>query len=388
MGHSAKKVLLVGNPNTEDVFVPNFAKHLLSQRPQYQVDIAYFYGVNDLPAFYKDLHISVFSPFHGKQAWFENLPKIRVFLRKWYAKRLLRLLDPYDICHIHGVDPFLSLIAEQLMTRSNKIVATVYGSEFYRSTPVLKRLQRRIYDLASAITLANPSTLAEFDHFYQGDYSAKLANLRYGLAPLDNLNALSGVSADQCKVAMGIDPSYLVVTCGSNGSVNQQHLEMIQSISDKIPQLSRKTLFLFPMTYNYTREYRDKVLDLLRSSRLEYRTYADFLTEGDVARIRKGTDIFINLQTTDQLSGAMQEHLYENNVVITGSWLPYKPLEEKGITLNKIDSVSEIGAALVEIVAQLESHKGQARQARDVIGEMSSWQNCMTSWIDLYESIS
>lgn len=387
MKQSSKKVLLVGNPSTEDVFVPNFARHLISQRPGYDVDIVYFYGTKELPVFYRELDISVFTPFKGEKAWFESLPKIRVFIRKWYAKRLLKGMGFYDVCHIHGVDPFLSLVAEELMTHCRNLIATVYGSEFYRSTPVLKRLQRRIYDRASAITLANTATFSEFNQFYQCNYQGKLANLRYGLAPLDYLNALSGVTAEQCKIQMGIDPDYLVVTCGSNGNRNQQHFEIIKSICNELSHVSRKILFLFPMTYNYTYEYRDYVIKTLRSSSLNYRVVTDFLSENEVAYIRKCTDIFINLQTTDQLSGAMQEHLYENNIVITGSWLPYQLLEDRGIALNKIDSVGEVGAVLTKIINRFECYKEQTGNARAIIGEMSSWQNCMNNWLKLYECV-
>ncbi len=54
----------------------------------------------------------------------------------------------------------------------------------------------------------------------------------------------------------------------------------------------------------------------------------------------------IQLQATDSFSSSMRETLYAGNIVITGDWLPYGTLDEKGVFMLKVSSVEEAERSL------------------------------------------
>ena len=51
------------------------------------------------------------------------------------------------------------------------------------------------------------------------------------------------------------------------------------------------------------------------------------LNDQELTNLRLNCEVFINLQDTDQLSGAMLETLCADKIVITGSWLNYDVLK-------------------------------------------------------------
>jgi hypothetical protein len=46
----------------------------------------------------------------------------------------------------------------------------------------------------------------------------------------------------------------------------------------------------------------------------------------------------------------MQEFLYANNIIITGSWLPYEVFDNEGIQYVKIDDISELYLELKKVI--------------------------------------
>jgi len=45
----------------------------------------------------------------------------------------------------------------------------------------------------------------------------------------------------------------------------------------------------------------------------------------------------------DRIIVTVQEYLYAENIVITGDWLPYDTLDERGVFMLKVSSVEEVG---------------------------------------------
>jgi len=109
------------------------------------------------------------------------------------------------------------------------------------------------------------------------------------------------------------------------------------------------------------------------------------MPDREIALIRKASDVFINVQVTDQFSGSMQEHLFAENVVITGDWLPYKTLDERGVFMRKVSSVDDVGRELLHVAHNLDSLRKNCLINPDIIWELSSWEKNIQSWVGLYE---
>ena len=103
----------------------------------------------------------------------------------------------------------------------------------------------------------------------------------------------------------------------------------------------------------------------------------------ELATYRCCTDILIQLQTTDQFSGAMQEVMASGGNVITGAWLPYEILKEKKVHFWTISEFAELTDALKGVTFNPIT-KEQALHNTDVINSLSNWNMVIANWVDLY----
>ena len=99
-----------------------------------------------------------------------------------------------------------------------------------------------------------------------------------------------------------------------------------------------------------------------------------------MAALRLLSDIFIQVQTTDALSGSTQEHLYAGSFTIVGDWLPYKILKESGVVFNSVRSISEINGFIKSFNPECTDFKETNISA---IGMLSSWKYTIKDWVML-----
>lgn len=372
------KLCILGNANSP--FVINFLTHLISK-----------IGISRLYLLTKEKNILLDPTIIQYEAqWsigiIKKIPKIRVILRilkeVWLTKKM-----PYcDIYHMHFVDWSFAFYSGILEKKCKSFVCSVWGSDFYKSSRLQRKLQERLYRVAKVITFANEVTKDQFNKYYKERYKEKLRLCRFGLAPLDELRKLT-LSKEDCKKKLGIYENAIVVVVGYNNSPAQQHLEVIDSLMEYSNLLPSNILLLFPMAYGGSVDYKDFVKQKLYSSGLKYKIIDNFMSSEDVALLRKSADIMIQVQKTDQFSGSMQEHIFARNVVITGSWLPYGILEEKGVFLLKISTVEEVGEKLLNVFKNLDAFREKCNGNPEIIWELSSWDKNIHSWIEIYDEL-
>jgi glycosyltransferase involved in cell wall biosynthesis len=210
-----------------------------------------------------------------------------------------------------------------------------------------------------------------------------LRSVYFGLEPLELLDSMTHIGAAESKKHFGISPDTLVITCGYNASPNQQHIEIINALTNarSIPE---RHLVVVPLTYGGNTGYKQEVREILSKSGLNYRTIDTFLPDSDIAMWRKASDIFIQVQKTDALSGSMQESLFCDNIVITGAWLPYEVLKEKGIAFFEVNNVKEITTKLDFIISNYPQIREEIRSANTPEKFTHAfWKNCIAGWHDV-----
>ncbi len=144
------------------------------------------------------------------------------------------------------------------------------------------------------------------------------------------------------------------------------------------------------MTYgnNNILKYSESIIEVFQGSGIEHKILSTYLTDNEVAHLRNASDIMIQLQPTDQLSGAMQEHMFAENVVITGSWLPYQVLEDEGVYFRKVDTIPQINNDLLYCLKHLEEEQQKAKGNKEIIYSLSSWPVNIEKWNNLYVKLS
>ncbi len=311
---------------------------------------------------------------------FKTLPKLHMAFRIYFISKLLRTME-FELVNIH-FSSWKYLFFLSALKRFRMII-TFYGSDFYRTSSFVKRIQNIIYKKADAFTFTNPMTKDAFTQYY-GNYEDKSHVCRFGLKALNYIDKNRLKPKEEMRRVLGYSESKTIVTCGHNATRAQQHRKIIDELVLLGNDVLRKMQFVFPMTYGDIR-YREEIKDLLQKSGLDYVVLEEFLCEDDNAYVKLSSNIMINVLQTDSFSGSMQEFLYAGNKVITGSWLPYEVFDAAGIVYTKIDSIHQLVTTLKEILDHPGEEKGAFENNRAIVSMLSSWSANIATWIQVYE---
>jgi hypothetical protein len=303
----------------------------------------------------------------------------------WLFFFLLRNGRKYDHIHIHYLLIDFAFLAPLFGMLGKRPVITVYGSDLLRISPSRKKALKGILRCSRLLTFANQEVRDRVCSYYRIDHS-KTRICRFGLPPLDHIRALDVQHPDALRQQLGLPEGRTVICVGTNFNSNQQHVKIMKSLAENEPLagMSERLHFVFPLTYGTELGYRQTLLNHLEQFPFGRTVLTEFLSDADNAALRRTCDIMVQLQEYDQLSGAMQEHLYAGNVVITGTWLPYMTFRERGVYFIEIDDVSQAGQAVFNAVVNLDAEKEKCRNNQRAIYDLSSWEANIDSWTSLY----
>ena len=318
--------------------------------------------------------------------WFRATRGVKFF---WFLLRYRGLLravpNDYDAVHVFYLSAIWGALAGALAKKGGRTIVSLFGSDVYRTTVPLKSLQARLLKRADRITAANQDTLdtTRRTHSVAAD---RCAIIRFGLRPLEHIERLRSLGdRSYHKRAMMIPEESIALVAGYNASAHQHHTEIIDALRAVSSDVRKRLFIIAPMTMGGGAEYKAGVRAMLEASGLEHRIITDLMTDEDVARLRLATDIMIQVQPTDQLAGAMQEHLFAGSVVITGDWLPYSVLRDAGVRFWTVDDRSKLTAVVEASVSELHARQAACLGNAEPIGALSSWSHTAPQWSALYD---
>ena len=310
---------------------------------------------------------------------FKNIPKLSMFFRIWYIKKVIQEND-YDIVNIH-ISRWMYLFILPWLVKQ-KLVVTFYGSDFYRTSNFIKNIQKSLYKKADTITFTNALTKESFLKYYK-KFDNKSRVCRFGLKTLDFIDKNRDIDQKELRSSLGYNVEKIIVTCGYNATKEQQHDKIIENILKLPKNILERIQFIFPMTYGNSL-HRENIKAILKQTTLDYIILEDFLYGDDNANIKLASDIMINILETDSFSGSMQEFLYADNIVITGSWLPYELFDKSGIQYLKINNTIELSDKMLNLLLS-DMNSFPVKQNGKVIADLSLWNNNIESWIDVFK---
>ena len=372
------KVLFIGDANS---FLVIQLVKWIDRCSDLEVEILHTYNS---PVSTPEIYSKVYS-FH---IW-NFLIKVPYYGRYRKTRMINRLLkrNPfhYRYAHIHAAKRVYSGIIKELKKKTEKIILTIWGSDFNQVTDKVKKQLLPLLRQTDIITFANVELRDVFFNYYQVLDWNKSRIIKFGLHVLEIIKD-NDKEQEWIKEYFGIPKDRVVITIGSNGSPNQQHLTILNTLINdgKLKGRKDQLIFLLPFTYGGSEAYLARVNKMLSKSCFRYILFKDYLSDKEVAWLRVVSDVMIQLQNYDQFSGSMQEYLYAGNVVITGSWLPYEEMKKAGIYFKEVNSVLEIGKRLNEVLENLEIEKKRGGLNKEIIYSISSWNNNIEKWLSLY----
>lgn len=297
---------------------------------------------------------------------------------------ILRSIEKYKFIHIHYLDPIYGELSKEISDKCNKLILTIWGSDFYRTSEYEKTLQEPIIKIADVITFDNEIVMSEFKTYFNC-YDLNTHICRFGLTVLEYINN-TNLNRSNLKTNFNIPEDSIVITCGYNANPCHNHKKIIDSLNELDEDTKTKLFLIFPMTYGREDlKYVDNIKNNLLHLGIKHIVLEKFMDYEEVNRIISITDIFIQVQTTDTLSATMQEHLFNGNIVITGSWLPYSLLKKKNILFFEVREVNEISRLILQLVNRIDEVKTKCANNRKIIWELSSWESTGDNWARLFK---
>lgn len=375
-----KKILIIGWSKNE--FVNTLYTKLNDQYAnKFSFDL---FSITELGEWITDPYVNkIEATLKGlNRKWINKIPKARkVVYIKNLKREFKKIYQNYDIIHFHYMFEIYNELNCYLNDYKGKIVATVWGSDFYRKSKKSSIRMLEFYKNVSLFTFANPAMREDFLNYYK-TIDVNYAEIRFGLSIL-GYNQITNNNFIK-SAYFNFPNNKIKVFVGTNASKYQQHLKILEEIK-KFPKNIKNKLFLvFPLTYGLINEYEADIKNILSDIGIPYMIIKEFLADDNLIELRESCDILLQLQTTDALSGAMQEHLYFGSIVITGNWLPYKIFDDNGLYYHKINQIDQLLPKFKEVVISLKDEKERIKINKSIIKEISSWDANIDKWAKCY----
>jgi|GEM_PF-904807 len=288
-----------------------------------------------------------------------RIPKLRGLIVRLAQKKTVnevnRVINEYDVICIHGFWKEALNVYNKLDASHTFTVGAVWGSDFYRRKKGDDSLFKA-FDRCDRVLVATDEMENDILAVYPLS-PKKIRKCMFGLEPLETLFKMSGTSVPLNKKMFGFEEKAFVITCGHNASQFQEHLKIIDQLIENQLELPPSYILVFPVTYGGSKNYILKIKDKLQKSGLKHKLIEEYLTDEKIALLRLATDIFIQVQKTDAFSGSMREHLFAQNIVITGDWLPYQSLSNEGIYFKTISDLNQLGGMVTNVIKNYEEFK-------------------------------
>lgn len=335
----------------------------------------YISSKNELPLTLKILRVLLFNY------------RLKLFVVKKAPFILRGLLKRYNVVDIHFFGTFYYKTIDLLRSLGNKVKITIWGSDFYRSSPKVRDKQGLYYEMIDSIQICTDAMKDDFLSYYK-NFEDKIQIAHFGITQFDLIDKISvEENIEDVKHKLNLPTDKKVITCGYNGSAGQQHLAILDAFSNLDDSLKEQVFLLLPMTYGVTIEILNRVREQLNLLEIDYLILTEDLTSEDVSRLRLASDIAINIQVTDAFSASIQEHLYSQNIVIVGEWLPYGKLEQSGVYYIK-SSLENLTLHIEETITRYPIIKERSLVNKERMHQLSSWDVVTRDWVKLYTSLA
>ena len=326
------------------------------------------------------------APVSYKQPWLKFLAikrRQRSFFSKFSKGR------KYDIVSVHFANKYMSFVYKDLRKMSDCLVMFPWGSDVLRIPKKNLRQLSSLYKKADYIAAWPDLPLGKKIMQEFNIDSTKLVGSFWGSDVVDYaIEHGDSISQETAKERFGLTGRY-VITCGYNPQSAQQHMAIIAAIDQVRNQLPSNMTLLFPMTYSGNLQLRQPYIkeckDECSKRDLNAVFLTDFLSVEDVYRLRKATDMFVHVQTTDVSSSSVKEYILCNKKIVHGSWVKYEALEAfQPLFYFPVDKLEDLGDVIVKAC-----HAENIAIPQGVIDyvKSSGWNNRIIRMNDFFMSI-
>lgn len=288
----------------------------------------------------------------------------------------------YQIIHFHFTYSFYIFLVPICRLFKIKIVSSIWGSDYYHAKKIGMFFKVLFWKKVNIVSITNENLKNIL--IDKGINSKKIRITRFGLTNINNIDTLLKEKYKKdYKKFLKIPLDKKIIMVGYNRSANQNHEAIINALQKIDSSELNRYFFIFPLTYGPT-ERVSKISSILQCTQLNYILLPNLLSMIEFSKYTIVTDIFIQLQTSDQFSATMTEHIYCGNSVITGAWLNYDILKERDVTYFEINSIDKLSNELKETLNTCGLSSEQQKNNRKIIFDLCHWKVNIHSWKNIY----
>lgn len=331
--------------------------------------------------------------FYNVVALVMRIPKIRGLVRIMFGDILIRNLSRwFEIIDFHSFTSDYGKLVLNLKEDKKSIIVTYYGSDILRANRSEKNAQFEVLKNVDQIRAISPAIKVIFENT---ELENLLQSCYLGNKNIDQIYEVAKSESKETyfkhlntELRKKVFEKDVVVVVGNNGTKNQQHLSIINELSNIASKIKEyNCLFIFPITYGLTNSYRDKLESKLEKAGLSYILLEDYLPQEEHISLIVLSDLFITMQTSDAFSFYVQEQIVAGTIVLYGEWLPYGALEEEGILLHKT-SFETLAQDLLSILSEFNQTKLEVENLNpSIMKTIFSWDYVSDAWKQSYNSL-
>ena len=341
------------------------------------------------------LHIDAFNLryqfFHSKRKMpllvrlLSSIPKNRTtifILRNLCYKLILKAVQKdYDVLDIHFFSrPYVRF----LKAYKKPYKLTIWGSDFYRENFLWNEKKRVVYKAASVIQVETITVKKDLIK-YESSLSNKIMVCNFGVDILDEIE--KNKNSKYINKLIPNKKNQIVVTCGYNGGIAQQHIKILDQLNKLDAEIKGKLFLCIPATYGLSSSYAEEIENVLKSMAIDYCIIKNRLSEHEIAKLRLETDVVINMQTSDSLSSSLLEHLFAGNVLLLGEWLPTDTYNNYDIYYHTVNE-DNLTKKMSYVVQNLSAEKERSQGNYEKIKSFATWSSVNARQFEIYKNLT
>ncbi len=350
----SKRIKYLIMSDAASMHVYNFCKNMLSGR-NYEIYILR-HSIHDIPKqyvdYYKENNITVFTPSKAGETR-GGLLGLKRYIRKiWFLFKLGNV----DVCHIHYAHAPSMMLYKIFKRNYKKLIVTFWGTDILCPPPKEFELQKQIMPYADLITVTVDNSRDVFRKKFGTEYDNILTFGRFAGGGIQGIHDFAPQKTiEECREEFNIPDGKLCVVCGYNADPSQHQDVICNEVSLISEEIRNKLHLIIPLQYGViSRKYVEDVKSAAAKCGCSYEILEKYVPFERNSVMCLATDIYLNLRDSDAFSNAMKEQMYSGSVMIQGSWLKYKELDDCNAPVVKIDSLNELHTALEDLASKTE----------------------------------
>ncbi len=371
-----KNVLVVGN--AESVWTREYVKHIHCFLGN-KVLLTDFYGLKEKDQkFYADLGVGIVDV-HGDNGIVRMLKCFRKMGRVSPGKG-----EKIDILDIQSPPHSIQakILEKAAKKYGGKTVVTFWGSDILTINQADADRMKGLMDCSDYINIGTNHMQEKLQSFYGNQYDDKCVFIGFGSPAFESIKNVT-MSAKECKEYFGLEGDLITVEIGYNGRREQQHIPVIESLSELDEETKGRLQLVIHLGYGGDASYGAEIEEALKKSGIKYRVLTNSYDLDDIAILRRGTDIMLHAQLSDGLSGSIREAVYAGSVLVNPSWLEYTRFDEEGVEYIKYDGFEELPGIIRGIVR--DEISVDREKNKKLLYEGYSWEFVRNKWMDVFD---